>query len=227
MKKKQIVKIIFIFIIILTSFYLLKYFPPAEIRSKIESFGIYSPFVYVILFSVLPAFLFPVPPLALAAGILFGVIHGTIYTLIGAVINSTIMFFCARYTAKDFFENFIYKVTKKDLQKKLINENQKGLTYIFFIMRLVPLVSYNLINYLAGLTGIHYRNYIISTIIGIIPGTIIFLNMGDKLLNIKSIGFTVSVILFLLLTAISGVLLKIYLKKDKERANGNDNNSSL
>ncbi|WP_024470253.1 VTT domain-containing protein, partial [Treponema pedis] len=92
---------------------------------------------------------------------------------------------------------------------------------------LVPLVSYNLINYLAGLTGIHYRNYIISTIIGIIPGTIIFLNMGDKLLNIKSIGFTVSVILFLLLTAISGVLLKIYLKKDKERANGNDNNSSL
>ena len=102
------------------------------------------------------------------------------------------------------------------MQEKLLTDRQQSVTYIFFILRLVPLVSYNLINYAAGITKIRYGNYMLSTIAGILPGTIVFLNMGDKLLNIRSMEFVISVVLLLALTVISIVGLKWYLKKTEK-----------
>lgn len=93
--------------------------------------------------------------------------------------------------------------------------NQRALSGLFFLFRLIPLVSYNLINYISGLTEIKFINYMLTTIIGIIPGTVVFLNVGDKSLDIGSPEFIQAVIWLALLMIFSTLALKIYLKREK------------
>lgn len=211
--KKQLFKALSLLLLAVGSIIVLRYASLQEIRKAIEGFGVAAPAAYIAAFSVLPVFLFPVPPLALVSGILFGVIKGTLYTLIGSCINTTLMFFLSRYIARETVEQLIRSKVSENMQEKLLSDSQQSITYIFFILRLVPLVSYNLINYAAGITKIRYGNYMLSTVTGILPGTIVFLNMGDKLLNIKSMEFAVSVLLLIGLTALSVIGLKWYLKK--------------
>ena len=214
--KKQAFKLLVLLLLAAGSIITLRFLSLQEMRNSIESFGAAAPIAYIAAFALLPIFLFPVPPLALVSGILFGVIKGTLYTLAGASINATLMFFLSRFIARDTVERLIRTKVSENMQEKLLTDRQQSVTYIFFILRLVPLVSYNLINYAAGITKIRYGNYMLSTITGILPGTIVFLNMGDKLLNIRSMEFVISVVLLLALTVISIVGLKWYLKKTEK-----------
>ena len=76
---------------------------------------------------------------------------------------------------------------------------------LFFLMRLLPIAPYNVINYLSGLTEISFLKYSIATFLGIIPGTFVFLNVGDKAINVYSKEFIIAIIGFVVLTVISFV----------------------
>ena len=184
-----------------------------SIRDWITGFGSMAPIAYIIVWVVLPVFFFPVPILALAGGISFGLWMGTAYTLIGAVINSSLMFLLAKVLAKDMVNKYLEeKMPQKWWDKFMKAEGKEGFL-IVFICRLIPAMPYNVINYASGLTNIPFSKYTIATIIGIFPGTVIFLNVGDKILDIHSPEFIISIILLILLTAGSIMLGKLVSKK--------------
>lgn len=211
--RKKIVSITFILIMVLITYFIFKIFTPEKIRNIIQSYGKNSAIIYILLFSILPIFFFPVPILALAAGISFGLFEGVIYTIIGAMINSSIMFIMAKKFAKDkVLKIFKKKISKKWYDKIINAEKNKGI-FIIFLMRLLPIAPYNVINYLSGLTEISFFKYSLATFFGIIPGTFVFLNVGDKAINIYSNEFIISIITFIVLTIVSFVLIK---KFDKE-----------
>ena len=145
-----------------------------------------------------------------------------IYILMYSILP--ILYYIAKFLGKDFFEKIIDKKLSYDLKTKLLTDNQKSLTSLFLVLRLIPLVSYNLINYMAGLTKINYINYIVVTMLGIVPGMLVFLNTGDKSLDIRSKDFIISLILLLLLIVISSIFTKIYLSRGKH---GNDNSTNI
>lgn len=213
----KIGKIILVGLFLIACYLLFKKYSLNEIRTLIQSYGSLSPIIYIVLFTILPAFLFPVPVLVLASGLVFGLKMGVIYTLVGALFNSILMFFVGRKIGKERFESFIEKKLSLELRSKLLSEDQKSLFVVFFMLRLVPLVSYNLINYISGLTRIRLIPYLISTVIGILPGTIVFINTGDKSTDVKSRGFIISIILLVGLILFSVIALKIYLKKNSKK----------
>ena len=224
--KLKVLKLVLIISYLVITVLLFKNFKAEDIRRIIEGRGVFGPIIYIALFTILPIFLFPVPLLVLPAGIIFGLKYGVIYTVIAAILNSIIMFYLGRITARKSFEKFIKEKTSAKLRNRLLSENQSVLFSVFFVLRLVPLVSYNFINYVAGLTRIKIIPYIISTVIGILPGTIVFINAGDKSLNPGGKDFKVSLILLIGLTLISVILLKVYLGKkgdssDEENFNNN------
>lgn len=184
-----------------------------SIRDWVNGFGIMAPLAYIFVWVVLPVFFFPVPILALAGGLSFGLIDGTIYTLIGAMINSSIMFLLANVLAKDMVTKYLEKKLPKKWWDKFKKADGKEGFIIVLICRLIPVMPYNVINYVSGLTQIKFRNYFIATFVGILPGTVIFLNVGDKILDVKSPEFIVSIVLVVLLTVISLVLGKLVTKK--------------
>jgi len=77
------------------------------------------------------------------------------------------------------------------------------------MLRLIPAVPYNLINYAFGLSAMSYPTYILASALGIIPGTFVFINIGDKALDITSPDFWLAIGLLVLLLAVTGLLGKL------------------
>lgn len=208
MSKKKIITLISVILMVIISYYIFKIFTPEKIRNIIQGYGKNASFIYILLFSILPIFFFPVPILAIVAGISFGLFEGVLYTMIGAMINSSIMFVMAKKFAKDkVVELFKTKISEKWYNKMIAIEKNNGFL-IIFLLRLLPIAPYNVINYLSGLTEISFLRYSLATFLGIIPGTFVFLNVGDKAINVYSVEFVISLLGFLLLTIFSIILIK-------------------
>lgn len=221
--RRKILKPIIITIIITFSIVFIKKVDLNYIKYVLSGYPDTAPLIYIILLIILPIFFFPMPILVLPAGLIFGLINGTFYTLIGTFINSFIMFKLGAYIGKERAVKLINKIKSPKIKASLMTDDQKKIMVIFLILRLIPLVSYNIINYIAGLTNIRLINHLIVTSIGILPGTIAFINVGDKLADISSPKFTISIILLILLILSSMLILRRYIKDEKS----NNSNSNI
>jgi len=83
----------------------------------------------------------------------------------------------------------------------------KGFLFILFL-RLIPLIPFDIISYSAGLSEIKYKQFILATVFGIIPGVLVFTNIGDKSIDIGSDAFYVSLALLIGLIAITVIVKK-------------------
>lgn len=220
MKKRiKIIKIVLTLLLVLTSIFIYRTMDIGSLQDYISD----NPLIYIGLFIILPIFFFPVPVLALSAGLLFGIFYGSLYTIIGVMLNSALMFYISRFLGQGFRDYVRRKLSKKSIALAATEASSENLFMIFLILRLLPLVSYNFINYLSGMTKISLRSYLLATFIGILPGTFIFINMGDKLYDIRSWQFIFSLLLTLLLIVISLFVMKLY----KRGLHGNHNHTDI
>jgi len=121
--------------------------------------------------------------LSLAAGAIFGSILGTVYANIAATIGATLAFLVTRYLLRDVVLNkFGSKL--EGMNKEL---EERGLSYLLFL-RLVPLCPFFLINLAAGLTRLPLRTFFFGTMLGIIPGGLVYVNAGASLATIDSLS---------------------------------------
>lgn len=72
--------------------------------------------------------------------------------------------------------------------------------------------SYNLVNYISGVTEIKFLPYLLTTIVGTLPGIIVFINIGENVLNVGSKEFYISLSFLLVLVVISAIISKLFLK---------------
>lgn len=171
----------------------------AGLRDYINSCGISGPIVYMIMFSLIPSGSI----IAIAGGMVFGMYFGSLYTIIGAILGATVAFYISRLLGRGFVEKLIGGKIQQ------IDEGiEKGGFIIVLILRLIPIIPFNVISYGAGLTRIKYWDYILSTMIGIIPGVLVFTNLGDKALSVRSPQFGLAIGILALM-----VIVSIYLKR--------------
>lgn len=111
--------------------------------------------------------------LTLAGGAIFGPIIGTILNLIGATFGAACAFLITRHLIYDWFSQ---KKGKK-LNKLIAGVDQRGWFFVA-ILRLFPIIPFNLVNYGLGITGIQFRLYLITTFIFLIPAEIIYTYFG-------------------------------------------------
>ena len=121
-----------------------------------------------------------VPPsgtlLTVIGGFLFGVVQGTIFAVIGATIGATVLFLAARMAFGD-----LLRARAGDAVRRMeagFRENE--LSYMF-ILRLVPLFPFWLVNIAPAFLGVGLRNYLIGTFFGIIPGGAVYAVFGAGL----------------------------------------------
>ena len=178
-----------------------------DIQIALSDYGNAAPILYIGLFVILPIFFFPVAILALAGGLLFGLGWGSVYTFIGAMLNCMLMFILARYIGRKRIESLIHQRLSQVWQRRLAEaEGRKGFL-LLVILRLIPAVPYNLINYAFGLTKMSFRTYGLASAIGIIPGTLVFINIGGKALDTSSPTFWLAIALLggvLIVTSLLG-----------------------
>ena len=181
---------------------------PTDIQAFVAGFGPWAPVVYIALFALLPAMFFPVAVLALAGGLLFGLWAGSMYTFLGAMINCTVMFLLARTVGYEKVKSLVESRLSEKWQNRLNAAAGREGFLLLIILRLIPAVPYNLINYAFGLTRMSYGAYLLGSAMGIIPGTLVFINIGDKAMDVTSPGFWVAMGLLVLLLVVTTVLGK-------------------
>lgn len=214
-KKMNYIKIAVIIAIAVSSFFVVRNISLEEIKTWVLGHGAWAAVIYIATFVVLPIFFFPVPVIVLAGGTIFGLFKGTLYTMIGVLINTPIMYFIGRFLLKDFVHNFVNNHMSEKLRNALQSTNQKVLALVLFIIRLSPIFSYNLVNYISGVTEIKFLPYILTTIAGVLPGVIVFINIGENVLNVGSKEFFISLSFLLVLVIISAIISKLFLKNEE------------
>ena len=197
----------------------MKVVTPQQLQNWLENLGPAAALGYIGLFAILPAFFFPVAVLALASGLLFGLVRGSIYTFIGAIVNCALMFLTARYIGREKIRVLVQRKLPAQWQKRLDGLGGREGALLLVILRLIPAVPYNLINYAFGLTEMKLSAYLLFSALGIIPGTLAFINIGDKALDPASPDFWIAIGLLtalLILTALLGK--KLYPKEKKHES---------
>ena len=212
--RKKLVPILLLGLLLGLCLWLGSLVTPQQLQEAVSRYGNWAALAYIGLFALLPAFFFPVAVLALAGGLLFGLWWGSLYTFLGAILNCTLMFLLARYAGREQVEQLMKRKLSPLWQNRLQSLNSSGGFLLLVILRLIPAVPYNLINYAFGLTAMSYRTYILASAIGIVPGTLAFINIGDKALDITSPDFWIAIGLLGTLLAVTALLgKKLFPKK--------------
>ena len=179
-----------------------------SLQALIASFGLLAPVAYIVLFALLPVVFFPVAVLAVAGGLLFGLGTGSVYTLIGAAINCALMFLLSRTIGRKRVQSLVEQRVSPSWQARLKQADGRSGFLLLFLLRLIPAVPYGLINYAFGLSEMRFWPYMLASVIGIIPGTLVFINLGDKALDLSSASFWIAVGLIVALFTITFLLGK-------------------
>lgn len=179
----------------------------------IKSYGPYAmaiSFMLMILQSIaapLPAFL-----ITFANANLFGWWQGAILSWISSMAGASLCFFIARILGRDI----AIKLTSKNGIEKVDEFLTKYGKQSILIARLLPFMSFDIVSYAAGLTGMGFIGFFIATGIGQLPATIVYSYVGGMLTGGAKLLVTGLLILFALTTLIF-LMKQIYNDKQKKK----------
>ena len=151
----------------------------------VEGLGLWGPVLFAALYVVVTVSLIPGSILTIGAGAVFGVIPGTIYTSVGATIGATFAFLLGRTLMRGWVEKRVNASPKLKAVDEAV-EREGG--RIVFLLRLSPLVPYNLSNYIYGLTKVGLGSYILASWIGMIPGILLYSYIGSLVQRFAELG---------------------------------------
>ena len=135
----------------------------------------------------IPAALLFVPGslLTLGAGFVFGVGVGTVAVSLGSTLGAAATFLLGRKFARRAIEAKVFSNPRfHALDQAVKREGFK----IVLLMRLSPVFPFNLLNYAFGLTQISFRDYVLASWIGMLPGTIMYVYLGSATQNLAALS---------------------------------------
>ena len=187
---------------------------PEAIRDQVVSWGAWAPAGYLVLFTFVPLTLFPDAVLAVASGMAFGMGQGFLLTWAGALLGGSLAFWLARLIGQEAWEKVLRKLGHKPHAVPAMN----GFVSVL-LLRLVPLVPFDVVSYGAGLSHVRYRDFLGATAVGIIPGVCVYVNVGDKLFDCSRHELYMALALLVGLSALSSLAVK-WLKGKRPPADG-------
>ncbi|MCC0177797.1 TVP38/TMEM64 family protein [Waterburya agarophytonicola K14] len=150
----------------------------------VEDLGAIAPIAFIVIYIIATVAFLPGSVLTLGAGVLFGVVQGSIYVFFGATIGATLAFLVGRYLARGWISKKIAGNQKFSVIDRAVGK--EGLK-IVLLTRLSPVFPFNLLNYGLGVTGVSLKDYVLGSV-GMIPGTIMYVYIGSLAGSIATIG---------------------------------------
>ena len=121
--------------------------------------------------------------MTVAGGFLFGVLWGTVYSVIAATLGSACVFLAARLLAGDWLR----RRAGKEIGRMEAEFRRDALSYLL-VLRLVPVFPFWLVNLVPALLGVPLSTFLIGTVVGIVPGSIVYASLGHGLGTIIAAG---------------------------------------
>ena len=146
---------------------------PESIGPAVLALGIWAPIGFIVIYATATVLFFSGAILSLVGGAVFGPVWGTAWNLAGATLGATVAFLLARTVAGEW----VARRVGRRLRRLVDGVTAEGWRFVA-LMRLVPLVPFNLLNYALGLTGISLPAYIVTSAVCMLPGAIAYTWLG-------------------------------------------------
>ncbi|WP_018981432.1 FAD-dependent oxidoreductase [Salinimonas chungwhensis] len=195
LKKAGLLAIFVLLISVFFYFDLDRYFTLSELKSSmgefhqiIEQNPVYSAVIFFCIYVVATALSLPgAAILTLAAGAMFGLWQGLLLASFASSLGATLAFLSARF----IFRSSVKKRFAEKLDKIDRGIEKQGAFYLF-TLRLVPIFPFFLINLAMGLTSLKTWTFYWVSQIGMLAGTLVYVNAGTQLAQVDSLSAIIS-----------------------------------
>lgn len=222
MKKIIIIALILVLIVLFFVFDLGQYLNLDYLKSQKEAIQNYNQaqpiktmLIYFFAYICMAALSLPgAVILTLAGGAIFGLLKGTLLVSFASTIGATLAFLISRTLLRDF--------TQKKIGDSLTSFNEgikKDGAFYLFSLRLVPLFPFFIVNLAMGLTALKTSTFYWVSQLGMLAGTIVYVNAGTQLAQIESLSGILSPILIgsFVLLGVFPILAKKIIELIKKR----------
>lgn len=145
------------------------------LTQTLQNWGNWAVFLFVLIYTVLTAIGIPGTVMTIAGGAVFGLFWGTFWSVIGATLGAIAAFWVGRYLLRDWAERrFAHHPALYRFHRAVVRAPMK----FVLAVRFAPISPFNVVNFLFGLTPIHWISYAVGTFLGIIPGTLAYTWLG-------------------------------------------------
>lgn len=207
----------FLFLTIVLSYYLFRRYSAEDLRDFLSSLGPLAALVYLGLYTLLPILFFPVVVLTVAGGMLFGLWQGTLLSLLGAMLNTLCMFLLGRLLLRELLRSWLQRQPRAALAEKLLAQQGQEALLGLFLVRLIPLLPYALVNFLYGTTELRLGSYLLISLLGYIPATLVYVNLGAQVIAAEQSSLYLAAALCVGFTVLSVYLGRRYLAKNQSK----------
>lgn len=131
--------------------------------------------IFVAVYALATVLFAPGWPLTVGAGFVFGLALGTAAVSLGSVLGASLAFLIARFVARASVE----RLTNRNEKFKAIDRaiGEQGWKLIL-LLRLSPLIPFNVSNYFYGITSVKFWPYVLASWVGMFPGTVLYVYLG-------------------------------------------------
>jgi len=192
----------------------------------IDRQGVLAPVLFILLMAAVVVLLLPGVFFTTGAGFVFGVVKGTIYVVLGTTLGAALAYLIARH----FFGDRAARWLRRRVHLNVMAEEAGRHGWqIVLLTRLVPFFPGKLSNYFFGLTPVKFRDFVLGTLVGIVPFTLHNVWLGAMAaLGLKGVtnplqwglyglGFLATVALIVYLQRIARQALRRYHALEEER----------
>jgi uncharacterized membrane protein YdjX (TVP38/TMEM64 family) len=149
----------------------------AQLLELVERHPLSAPLAFMLIYAAAVALSIPGGAiLTMAGGFLFGVVAATCYVVIAATVGATIVFLIARTALGDSLR----RRAGPGLRRMEAGFRENALNYLLFL-RLIPVFPFWLVNLVPAFLGVPLATYVVATLIGIIPGSLVYASVGNGL----------------------------------------------
>src|SRR5439155_5082952 len=168
--KNAIGRLVMLLAIVIALFLAMKFLPVREwltsFNNWVGQMGVAGIFIFIAVYAVATVLLAPGSVLTIGAGFAFGLGKGFLAVSAGATIGAALAFLIARFVAREKVETI---AQRNDKFRQIDNAIGKQGAKLIFLLRLSPVIPFNLSNYLYGLTGVKFWPYLFASWIGMMP----------------------------------------------------------
>ncbi len=158
------------------------------LQDLVKTYPLIAPLMYMFVYIVVVAFSLPGGlVMTVSGGLLFGAVFGGLYAVIAATLGATAIFLIAKTSLGDF----LLARAGNGIQKMQKGFAEDAMSYMF-ILRLIPIFPFFLVNLAPAFLGVPLRIYLLATFFGIMPGTFVYALAGSGLGSVFDRGETFS-----------------------------------
>jgi len=177
--KSAMLRLIVLVAIVIALFLAMKFLPVQRwlqgFNDWVGKMGVAGIFIFIGVYIVATVLLAPGSILTIGAGFAFGLWKGFLAVSAGSTLGAGLSFLVARFIARDRVEAIAQRNEKfRNIDSAIGKQGAK----LIFLLRLSPVIPFNLSNYFYGLTGVRFWPYVLASWIGMMPGTFLYVYIG-------------------------------------------------